>query len=407
MKTTVVLWAVIFALSFTSCGDMAGFSEPFESKKVEEGNMAAPDRRASNIDPKFRNFESWGLIAFKGKLFRIGGIRDGKNFPVNEVWESADGFRWEERTPKSDAVKDAMVKKETLFEPRREMAVFEAQNRLYLFGGWYDTGNRLEKIFRAGFGNDLWTSQDGTEWELAKNNDVLKLYNISDVKNSAVVTYADRNDEGKLINRNVLIIGGGEDYSNSSDKVWGFQVSHANTISDLKPAKIPNPRQLAAAIRFNGNVYVIGGVQDYAYGLYTKNMLTSDDDGTTWKKNAYPKSTSGDISSDLLHRADHQAVVFQNRIFVIGGYRGSGSGVDQHGKDDPIETLKDVWSSADGENWEREGEIATLPDYFPDEGHYYYRAVVFDGKIFVVGEDRTWISEDGKTWTNGPQMFVE
>ena len=397
---------VILALSFTSCDDIAGFSEPSESKEVREAGMAAQNRPASNIDPKYQDFSSWGLIAFKGKLFRIGGIRDGKNFPVNEVWESADGFRWEERTPKSDAAKDAMVKNKTLFEPRRGMAVFEAYNHLYLFGGWYDTGNIYKKVFRAGFGNDLWVSQDATEWKLVQNNDVLSLY-VPGVQDSAVVTYADHNDRGELIDRNVLIIGGAQGSSVALNNVWGFQVlpPPVNTIADFKPAKITHARQSTAAIRFNGKVYVIGGVQDYAHGQYTKNMLRSDDNGTTWV-NASPKSTSSDISN-LLHRADHQAVVFQDKIFVIGGYRGSGSGVDQHWEDDPIETLKDVWSSADGENWEREGEIATLPDYFPDEEHYYYRAVVFDGKIFVVGEDRTWISEDGKTWTNGPQMFVE
>lgn len=400
MKTAVALWAVIFALSFTSCDDMAGFSESSEANSLNEGNTyEAQDRRASNIDPKFRNFSGYGLIAFKGKLLRIGGRRDGKNFEVSEVWESADGFRWEERTPKSDAQKDAMVKNAELFEPRRGMAVFELHDRLYVFGGWYDTGNIYGKTFRAGVGNDLWASQDGTEWELLRNQDVLTEY-VTGATNSAVVTYADLNDHGVMIDRNVLIIGGGKDYSNSLNGVWGIQLTSINTVSELRRPKITNARQSAAAIRFNGKVYVIGGVQDYTYGRYTKNMLTSDDNGTTWI-NASPKSTSSDIS-DLLHRANHQAVVFNDRIFVIGGFRGAFIGKDDFYGTTPIEALKDVWSSADGENWEREGEIATLPNKW-----YYYRAVVFDGKIFVIGEDRTWISEDGTTWTNGPQMFVE
>ena len=397
MKTTVVLWAVIFALSFTSCDNMAGFSE---SSELEEGNMAAQDRWPSNIDP-FQDFRSWGLIAFKGKLLRIGGIRDGKNFPVSEVWESADGFRWEERTPKSDAQKEAMVKSKTLFEPRRGMAVFELHDRLYVFGGWYDTGNIYKKIFRAGFGNDLWSSRDGTEWELIRNQGVLSEY-VTGMQDSAVVTYADRNDRNELIDRNVLIIGGGRESSDSLNHVWGIQVSSMNTVSELRRPTMTHARKSAAAIRFNDKVYVIGGVQDYAFGRYPKNMLTSNNYGAKWV-NASPKSTSSDIN-DLLYRAGHQAVVFNDRIFVIGGYRGAGIGKDDYYNttDDP-EALKDVWSSADGENWEREGEIATLPDKIS----YYYRAVVFDEKIFVIGADRTWVSKDGTTWTNGPQTFVE
>ena len=61
----------------------------------------------------------------------------------------------------------------------------------------------------------------------------------------------------------------------------------------------------------------------------------------------------------------------------------------------------DVWSSADGKNWELVTEKA------PWQARQYQSVTVFDNKIWVMGgygDDYTnladaWYSPDGKTWT--------
>ncbi|MBS9462742.1 exo-alpha-sialidase [Flagellimonas sp. 389] len=86
-------------------------------------------------------------------------------------------------------------------------------------------------------------------------------------------------------------------------------------------------------------------------------------------------------------RSNHTTLVYDEKIWVIGGYNDSG-------------ILKDVWYSEDGITWTE----ATSDAGFSERR--LHTSVVFDGKMWVIGgADRTsryndvWYSEDGITWT--------
>ena len=91
-------------------------------------------------------------------------------------------------------------------------------------------------------------------------------------------------------------------------------------------------------------------------------------------------------NSGMGMRYGHKCTVFNNKMWLLGGYSGSLKG--------------DVWSSSDGALWSR-----INPDAFSDR--YYHSAVSFKGKIWVTGGlgnnireayNDVWSSADGAVW---------
>jgi hypothetical protein len=101
-------------------------------------------------------------------------------------------------------------------------------------------------------------------------------------------------------------------------------------------------------------------------------------------------------------RYDHDAAVFNNKIFICGGYNPGLVKGDGY--------FEDVWSSADGETWEQETDGA------PFMGRRGHQLLTFnDGAgeaLYLIGgfkvdeetgkrayENDVWKSTDGKNWT--------
>ncbi len=94
---------------------------------------------------------------------------------------------------------------------------------------------------------------------------------------------------------------------------------------------------------------------------------------------------------DVTPRARHGVAEFDGKMWIIGGI---GSGTGDMGRND-------VWSSGDGEDWDRLTESAAFsPRYNPG-------VAVHDGKLWVIGGGRwdesgrndVWWSTDGASWT--------
>ena len=85
-------------------------------------------------------------------------------------------------------------------------------------------------------------------------------------------------------------------------------------------------------------------------------------------------------------RGYHTSVVFDNKIWVIGGYDGGSM-------------RNDVWYSSDGVNWTQATANAGWP------ASEFHTSVVFDNKIWVLGgytgdaNNDIWYSSDGISWT--------
>ena len=111
--------------------------------------------------------------------------------------------------------------------------------------------------------------------------------------------------------------------------------------------------------------------------------------------------TSG--SSKWLARNQHTSVVFNGKIWVLGGYNGK--------------NLNDVWSSPDGATWteltpkDKNGNTVAKETAVANKNwwtaRYLHTSVAFKDKIWVMGgDDNTgkklndvWSSPDGATWT--------
>jgi hypothetical protein len=129
------------------------------------------------------------------------------------------------------------------------------------------------------------------------------------------------------------------------------------------------------AVVFNNKVWVMGGYSNA--GL--KGDVWCSSDGTTWTQA---------VSSAWPARAGLASVVFGGKIWVMGG------------QDMNYNMFNDVWSSTDGTNWTQETSSAA---WSPRSA---LSCTVFNGEMWVTGGRSNsavfgdvWHSSDGVNWT--------
>lgn len=148
---------------------------------------------------------------------------------------------------------------------------------------------------------------------------------------------------------------------------------------------------------FDGKLWVIGGGTTGAAGTseYYNDVWFSEN-GKDWVEAV--ADTAASSSQHFTQRAEHTSVVFDDKLWVIGG-----KGVDSTGN---LMYFKNVWSSVDGMAWVKE------PDA-PFAGLASHTSLVFDDKLWVIGGENIlgnspvtvgptaemWFSADGKSWT--------
>lgn len=140
-------------------------------------------------------------------------------------------------------------------------------------------------------------------------------------------------------------------------------------------------REDHSSLVFDQKMWVMGGYN----GAYLNDTWYSTD-GVDWSS-----TTANASGSVYTPRADHASVVFNNAMWVLGG-----SGVSS--------ALNDTWHSTDGVTWVQaaaDGSSSSFPS------RYYHTALVFNGKMWVLGGsdasgnplNDVWSSTDGSTWT--------
>jgi hypothetical protein len=140
-----------------------------------------------------------------------------------------------------------------------------------------------------------------------------------------------------------------------------------------------SPRSRHSASVFNGKMWVLGGYFNPfnppgPYIVY--NDVWSSTDGVNWTQEVAAAAWSA--------RSEHSTVVFDNRLWVVGG------SVDN-----------DVWSSTDGISWTLETPVAPWPLRF------LHGTEVFNNRIWMFGGtgvgdpiyNDVWSSTDGVNWT--------
>jgi hypothetical protein len=145
------------------------------------------------------------------------------------------------------------------------------------------------------------------------------------------------------------------------------------------------PRLAAAAVVFQGKMWILGGTEDYYFGneQSLKNDVWCSEDGEHWRLVV--------ANADWPARAYHQAVVLNDRIYLMGG----GNYVPDY------RARNDVWSSADGVSWQRETSQA---EWSP---RLWFSALTYRDHMWVLGGwsnnpsqnwGDVWYSRDGKKW---------
>ena len=337
-------------------------------------------------------------VVFDDKIWVMGGNAGGVK---NDVWYSADGINWDYAT--TDAAWSA----------RRVHSSVVFDDKIWVLGGW--DGN---------FKNDVWYSADGINWIEATEN----------------AAWSARSRHSSVVFDDKIWVLGGWDRNSNNNDVWysadGINWVEVTTTADW------SARETHSSVVFDDKIWVLGGGIDggtvlnndvyfaYATGDYLKTSSTGailggessttiditllDDDILELADESFDIIISNPINAtiDVIsgeHQAtgtiladaaswseattdaawsarnSHSSVVFDGKIWVLGGTDGGHK--------------KDVWYSADGINWTR----ATIAAAWT--ARYYHSSVVFDGKIWVLGgydgghKNDVWYSADGINWT--------
>jgi len=260
---------------------------------------------------------------------------------------------------------------------------------MYLIGGWNPVDREYYPRINS---NDVWRSDDGEKWDLIKYN---SYYNSTF---NSTTDWEGRHAAGYVVHDDhIWIIGGDANQGYHINDIWKSSDGiNWNLVSD--GTNIPwAPRALHMSFTFNDELYVIGGqtmpafTQEFQPALdeiYYRDIWKSKD-GETWQK----VESKGDIFEP---RGGAAAIVFKNRIFVIGGFTYENLVTDSK------KVYTDIWSSLDGVEWEKHTEVA---DWAKNGGFIYHDMIVYDEKLWIIGgyknydnTNEVWFSEDGISW---------
>lgn len=239
------------------------------------------------------------------------------------------------------------------------------KNQLWIFGGWYNS--------YAAPPRDVWNSNDGVTWKLVEKEAPWK---HSDLPMTLV------------FNDKIWFMGGWYNGRlpghSASNEVWHTTDGMKWELATKNAAW--TPRIAAATVEFKGRMWLLGGIENYYFGdeKSLKNDVWSSIDGKDW--------TLITDNASWAPRAYHQAVVLNDRIYVLGG----GNYVPKY------QAHNDVWSSEDGVSWRKETDTAGW------NPRLWFSSVVYRDRMWVLGGwsnhpsknwGDVWYSKDGKDWS--------
>ncbi|MDP1688580.1 MAG: hypothetical protein Q8L47_00380 [bacterium] len=252
------------------------------------------------------------------------------------------------------------------WETRDSAVSFVFQNKMWTMGG-LDANKVIDKNYNVKYWeaphfNDIWTSEDGVNWQEVKTH-----AEWAERRSMSVVVFQDK----------LWMFGGWSTISGYTSDIWNSTdgITWTKVVANAAwPA-----REGQTAEVFQGKIWFMGGVN------YDKRQTFNDvwwsDNGTEWNK----ATTTIPWSS----RWDHATAVYKGKIYLSGGMNIK------------KETFKDVWSSSDGLNWEL---VNANPPWQDRQGH---SMVVLRDKMWIVGRlndlegkgvNDIWYTDDGLNW---------
>ncbi|WP_026755626.1 kelch repeat-containing protein [Sediminibacter sp. Hel_I_10] len=225
-----------------------------------------------------------------------------------------------------------------------ENAMVEFNGYVWSTGGYnaYSGGERISEV---------WRSANGIAWESVT-------YDQFEARSNHTLTVFD----GKM-----WLIGGIDNTNTFLEDVWYSSDGETWVLATDSPAYLA--ASYHSVVVFNNRLYLIkDGV--------SATVVWSSADGVLWEEetsNAFPS------------REDFEAVVFNNELYVLGGFHTSTK-------------FNEIWKSSDGISW---SQVATNTVFSPRNSH---TATVYEGKVFVAGGinnapiGELWYSEDMVNW---------
>lgn len=134
-------------------------------------------------------------------------------------------------------------------------------------------------------------------------------------------------------------------------------------------------------VNYNGKLWILGGrVLENGSGFESNDVWNSSDDGTTWIQ---VKPNTPESSTSFKRSQEHQAVVFNNEMWVLDG-----NGNTAHKSTDGI-----TWSTVPFS-----GAVADNTHYAPRNQH---QAVVFNNRLWIIGGNAGGILQSDVWSTDG------
>jgi len=336
---------------------------------------------------------TWGerLLAALGKLFRIGGTTDPKTYyPINDVF-IADNFTptiTPTITPTWTPNLTPVTFNDWVQVPTPSSGIPGRSDHALIDGS--EIGSPGWMFIALGFNydtslRDIWKSPNGSDWTLTYSFNTLsykysfgyitfnnKLWMIGGVDGSGVTNsvYSSTGYNIKwesrlplplaapgvvVFNNYIYVIGGG-DAGIGAGQASVFRSSNGTAWETVTlNAEFGQNAYAPAACVYNNKIWLIGG--NYAYGSGTQNVYYSSD-GVSW--------TLATDSAAFGKRSNAKALVFQNKMWLIGGESSN-------------TYYNDTWYSTDGVNWTQ---------YITDHtytGRSRFGVTIFDGRIWIQG----------------------
>ncbi len=248
------------------------------------------------------------------------------------------------------------------------------KDRMWLLGGW----NPDDKVhFPHICNSEVWSSGDGASWTLE----------------TVQAPWEGRHTAGYAVhNDRMWIVGGDANQGHYQNDVWSSSDGiHWDLVNDNVPW---GPRVLHYTLVFDNKIWIMGGQTILQFAPATEVFYSdvwNSSDGVTWTRvtEKAPWPPRGMIGG---------SVVFENRMWILGG------GTYDTPTTPDRKYYNDVWSSADGVNWQQ--HLASAP-WAPRQ---YHEVAAFDDKMWVLeGCDRisgnradVWYSSDGIDWRELP-----
>jgi hypothetical protein len=320
-------------------------------------------------DADWGNRYDHASTVFNDRLWIFGGYNPGKTTGdtyYEDVWSSTDGSSWDLATAQAP------------WHGRRGHEVIVFKDALYLIGGFEvdeSTGYRQ-------YTNDVWTSNDGTEWTLLKPRTDPVRDSLADwmprMEHSCTVKVVDGIAyiyliAGRTMQENI----DGRFATIYHNDVW--RSTDAITWEKLENNDFGIRGDQAFAINpSTGRMYIQGGTHGFTFTpepgsthpIEQWEYLWYSDDGEDWTA----VNDTASFDQGLLWRSSHQMIFYQNSLWGLPGKTMS----NEHYLFAKPQYYP-IWRYHTNGEWEVDSYGAAFD---PRHG---YTSEVFDNKVWILG----------------------